>query len=170
MPTSILGFPTVILASIGGIELDVVLQESHRFPSDITQNPVEDGTVFSDHVVLLPFVLEMEGRVSEASLTPFGVLEQNRHIDAFQALVELNTRREPFTVVTGIQVYQNMIFEELNIDRVRRDGRSIRLQASLREIQIVGEAALTNRDRIAADVTHTALSSVSRGVVTKVPV
>ena len=108
-----------MLAQIGEIQIDVVRGEVHDFPSDITQNPVEDGTVFSDHVVLLPVVIELEGRVSEASLTVFGIREQNRHIDAFQGLVELQRRREPFTVVTGIQVYENMMFTSLTIDRNR---------------------------------------------------
>lgn len=168
MPLSLLGFPTIILASIGPVEIDVVLDEAHDYPSRLTQNPVEDGTVFTDHVILDPVSVSMTCRVTDASLTLARIKGPGAADDAFRSLVKLQRDREPFTVVTGLAVYQNMMFEQLTFLRRGDDGRSVRFQAVVREIQVVGVDVGTNRDSIAQDVAHSALASVSRGIVPKV--
>lgn len=170
MALNFLGFPTVIRASIGAVELDASLSESHRYEAQITENPVEDGTIFSDHVVLQPIVLEMEGRISDATQSLLSFRGLGGSADAIKALIALQTSREPFSVITGTNVYQNMMFQELVIPREPLDGRSVRITAVLREILIVGDDAETNRERIAEDVRHTAIGSVNKGLVTKIPV
>ena len=70
-PLDSFGLPTAVLSSIGGVEIDAVLSEDHRYDALITENPVEDGSVITDHVVNLPVVLEMECRLTD---TPFGYL------------------------------------------------------------------------------------------------
>jgi len=170
MARGIFGNILIIRAEIGSIQIDASLSEDHIYRAMITDNPVEDGTVFSDHVVLLPVVLEMECRISDATQSIAQFRGSGGSIAAFQELVALQKRRELFTVTTGINVYQNMMFEELSVPREALDGRSIRFNATLREILVVGEDVSTNRDRIADDVKHTALSSTSKGLVAKIPV
>ena len=70
-PLDSFGLPTAILTDIGGVEVDAVLSEDHRFNTLVTQNPIEDGSNITDHIVSLPFLLEMEGRFTD---TPFGFL------------------------------------------------------------------------------------------------
>ncbi len=65
------GLPTALLTSVGGVEVDATLSEGHNYNALVTENPVEDGSVVTDHIVNLPVVLEMEGRFSD---TPFGFL------------------------------------------------------------------------------------------------
>jgi len=65
------GLPTALLADIGGIEVDATISENHRFNSLVTANPIEDGSIISDHIVNLPVVLDMEGRFTD---TPFGFI------------------------------------------------------------------------------------------------
>lgn len=66
------GIPTVILSSVGGIEIDAVLNETHKFDTLVTENPIEDGSAITDHIVNLPFILEMQGRFTD---TPFNFLQ-----------------------------------------------------------------------------------------------
>lgn len=169
MAVSILGFQQIDRAIIGSVELDVSLSEDHRFPAQLTENPVEDGTVFTDHVVLQPTALQIEGRVSDATQSLTSFRGPGRAADAFKALVTLQKSRETFRVVTALNVYERMMFEELSVPREALDGRSIRFTARLKEILVVGDTAATNRDRIANDVKHTALKVRSNGIVTKVP-
>jgi len=168
MSLNILGFPEITYAKIGTVEIDVALSEDHRYRADITDNPVEDGTIFSDNVVLQPIVIEFEGRISDASQSILILREPGTSIDAFKSLVLLQKKRETFEVKTGIAVYKNMMFEELTPHRAAGDGRSIRFSATLREILVVGDDAETNRDRIADSVKHSALPTNSKGMVTKV--
>lgn len=162
-------FVTKSNTKIGTVPLDVAISQRHLFPTKITDNPVEDGTVYADHVVLLPTVLEIDGRVTDASVSlvdtftgKFGVQ------DAYRELIRMQRAKEPFDVVTGLNVYQNMLLQELDIVRSPLDGRSLRFTATLREILIVGKDVPTNRDLVAQDVRHTALPIANNGLVSKV--
>lgn len=170
MALDILGFPVIEYAKIGTVEFDVSLSEDHIFRADITENPVEDGSIFSDNVVLKPFILEFEGRISDASQHVFEFRGPGASADGYKALVALKNKRETFDVKTGLAIYKNMMFKELSVPRVASDGRSIRFNATLQEILIVGDEAATNRDRIADDVKNTAQDSGSNGLINKVPV
>ena len=167
MALSILGFATITNAQIGTVVLDVALSEEHKFPAQLTENPVEDGTVFTDHVVLQPTRIQIEGRISDATQSLSGFRGPGAAADAFKALVTLQRSRETFRVITGTATYDNMMFEELSVPRGPLDGRSIRFNAVLKEILVVGDNTQTNRDRIADNVKHTALAVRSNGLVTK---
>ena len=100
----------LILTRIGAVPLDVSISQVHRFPSFITKNPVEDGTTYTDHVVLLPVTLEIDGRVSDAPISISEALTGKFNTqDAYRELVRMQRAREPFTVVTGLNVYENMM-------------------------------------------------------------
>lgn len=168
MPINLSGFATIIVAKIGAIEIDAVLNENHQFDADITENPVEDGTIFSDNVVLQPIRLEMTCRITDASPSLLLLRSAGTADDAYKSLVTLQRSRETFDVVTGINVYKNMMLQSLSIPREASDGKSLRFNAVLKEILIVGDEAETNRDRIANNVQHTALPVSAKGVVAKV--
>lgn len=70
-PFDSFGIPTVFLTSIGGVEVDAVISENTKYNSLVTANPIEDGSMVTDHIVNLPIILEMEGRFTD---TPFGFL------------------------------------------------------------------------------------------------
>lgn len=164
------GLRPVIVTSVGAVQIDVAINQVHTFPSRITENPVEDGTLFSDHVILLPAVVEIEGRISDSSVSLISTIRgKDKAEDGYRELVRLQRDREPFSVVTGLEIYDNMLLEELSVPRNGRDGKSIRFVALLREVQIVGRDVPTNRDLVAEDVRHTALPSVDMGVVVRLP-
>lgn len=167
MIPSLLGAVVIVGTRIGHITVDCTPEQTHRFPSRITENPVEDGSVYTDHVVLLPAVVEIIGRISNASIFP--TLSQYTYHDAFQELVRLQSERTPFVVVTGLNVYQNMLIEDITIPRNANDGQSMRFTAVLREVQIVGRDVLTNRELVSEDVRPTALSYVNNGLVQTFP-
>jgi len=168
MPINLAGFATIIVSKIDTIEIDAVLNEIHQYDADITENPVEDGTVYSDNVVLQPIRLEMTCRITDASASLLNLRFSGAADDAFKSLVRLQRSRETFDVVTGINVYKNMMLQSVSIPRESSDGRSIRFTAILKEILIVGDEAETNRDRIATNVQHSALPISAKGVVSKV--
>lgn len=165
---SFFGDPYVVLTKFGEITIDVTLNEDHEYDTFVTDNPIEDGTIFSDHVILLPTVLNITGRVTDAAITILGIPKLSKSIDAFRELVALQTNKTPFSVSTALHFYENMYMKNIQFLRTSNDGQSIRFSAVLREIQIVGSNTDTNRERIARDVQHTALSSLDRGFVNKV--
>lgn len=160
------GLFAVFVTKIGTVSIDVSPNQSHRFPTRITENPVEDGSVMSDHVVLLPLTVEIEGRITDASTTlSEGFRAEGTAKDGWRELVRLQKQREPFQVVTGLETYENMLLEEVIAMRTPEDGQSVKFAAILREVQIVGRNTPTNRDLVAAEVRHTALGVTDLGFV-----
>jgi len=162
------GDPFVIRTKLLDIEMDASLNEDHRFDTIVTRNPVEDGSLYSDHVVLLPITLELSCRVSDSSLsyfTPAIAGSEGRSNQAYYELVKLQLDREPFNVETGLQIYSNMLIESLSVPRSSKDGFSLRFNMVLVELPIIGEEDFPNRDLIALEVQHTAPGSVNLGYV-----
>lgn len=62
--------------SIGGVQLDAVLNEDHNNMVTITKNPVEAGTDITDHAIIQPKKLSVRGAVSDSplGLAAFGQL------------------------------------------------------------------------------------------------
>jgi hypothetical protein len=165
---SAFGFPIFFLAKIGPIEIDASLSENHDFDSAITESPIEDGTPVSDNQVLLPVVLDMECRVSDATTTLRRFNFPGRSTEVYKELVNLQARKEKMAIATGLNVYQNMLIKRISVPRTGRDGNSIRFTINAKEILVVGDDAATNRDLIAEDIRHSALSIFNNGEVAKV--
>lgn len=158
----------VVLSSVGDIELDVVLNEEHDFNTRVTRNPVEDGSEFSDNIVILPIILNMTARVSDASMIPLVPSFGSKSIDAYNALAELQSSKELIEVGTGIRTYVNMFIERITVPRQSTDGNSLRFEMTLAELLIAGDNAENNRDLIHEDVQYSALPSANAGTVQKV--
>ena len=79
-----------------------------------------------------------------AGLGSLGGLIANRNSEdpqfpqkAFEYLIELRDNRVPFTVVTRLKRYGNMILTSLSVPQVAADGNSLRFSATLEQIEIV---------------------------------
>ena len=134
-----------------GIVVDATISEEHTSSCDLTENPVEDGAKVTDHVQLKPSELTIEGVISDSPLgyaiigniqnlvrsaeNLFG--KSSRSTDAFNELLKLQKSRQPFTVVTGLKRYTNMIMTELKVPRTATTGGSIHFTATMKEIRIV---------------------------------
>jgi hypothetical protein len=91
-----------------------------------------DG-VISDTPISYAVFDNVTGLVSTAT-SFFG--NSSRSKDAYDALMKLRDKREPFDVVTGLRVYKNMVFENLNVDRTAQTGNAIHFSAVLKEIVV----------------------------------
>ena len=137
-------------ASIGSITIDASISEDHVSTAELTENPVEDGGDITDHVRIKPLELTIEGVISDTPVT-FSVINNisgiintvtsifgntSRSVDAYNELIKLQQSRDPFKVVTGLKVYENMILTELSIPRTAQTGNAIHFSATMRQIQI----------------------------------
>lgn len=145
-------------ATSKGIVVDASVSEDHVSSCEPTDNPVEGGAKITDHVQLNPKQLTVEGVISDSPLgfavigniqniaravaTVFG--NSVRSIDAYNELVELQESRIPFTVVTGLKRYENMILMNLTVPRTVQTGRAIHFKAVMREIVIVNSEVTPN--------------------------
>ena len=61
----------------------------------------------------------------------------SRSLDAYNELIKLQQSRKPFTVLTGLKRYKNMIITELSVPRTAQTGKSLQFKATMKEIRIV---------------------------------
>lgn len=138
--------------SLGGIELDGVITESHSNVVAITKQPIELGADITDHSTIEPKVLNIEGVVTD---TPLGVQAFNQIIDtvtglfgsatvdnqtrsvaAYNALLQLQEQREPISVQTRLRLYENMIITSIDTVQDKDTSKIALMKIRLEEIII----------------------------------
>ena len=138
--------------SIGGIELDAVLSETHNNQVRLTKNPVELGADITDHAVIEPKKINIQAQVSD---TPLGTAAFGQIVDlvtglfgtstaqnitrsntAYNAMVQLMEEREPIEVQTKLKLYQDMVITSLSVTQDKNTSRIVLMNISLEEILI----------------------------------
>lgn len=142
---------------IGNFVAQVTVEETHMDELEITDHPVEQGARISDHAYLRPAEITIRAGWSNSPSVPgffpglgasvtgtiAGVadiisgngLKQVREI--YQKLLELQTSRIPFSVVTGKRTYNDMLFRSLRVETNKETENSLVMTAVLRQVIIV---------------------------------
>ena len=122
---------------VAAIELDALLNETTVMSSQITEYPVEDGTIISDHITLDSERLTIEGVISGAG-SLFGIKAGKAElINAKETLRELHRTRELITIVTGVDLYEDFAIESCSIARNNEFGEQYKVGLELRKIKKV---------------------------------
>ncbi|WP_019997244.1 phage baseplate protein [Aureimonas ureilytica] len=116
-----------ISRAIGPVPLAVVLVEQHESELEITENAVEFGAKVTDHAYSQPKRLTLEVADSSATAT-------------WQALKRLQESRVPFNLVTGLDLYRDMLIRRLSADRDLKTSQILRAKVELQEVIIVDTA------------------------------
>lgn len=143
------------------IPLDASISESHSFNSRVSQFPIEDGSSISDNIVNDPTGLDLNGFVTN---TPVVIFTQNisniidnttggdRVKTAFEALLFLRESKEVFTIVTGLKVYENMVFTSLTFPRDKTTGTTnLRFNAKVINIKFVSSRTIVSPQTVASE-------------------
>lgn len=85
----------------------------------------------------------------------------SRTKNAFDYLRDLQSKRVPFTIITGLHVYKSMVITSLTVNRDSKTGNSFNFSATMKQIRIVKsrEVKIPNTLR----VTHGAGASQDLG-------
>ena len=112
---------------IGPVPVDVVI--SHQDNSDlaITKVPIETGAEATDHAFRLPALVTMEIAAQNASAT-------------WKALKAFQESRAPFTLVTGLDIYPNMLIQHMDAKLDKDNANVLIAKVDTREIIIVSSA------------------------------
>lgn len=131
--SSLVGQRTVI----GVLELDALLDENTSLRSQITEYPIEDGSVISDHISQESETLSLEGVITGTG-TLFNIAAgKSKLIAAKETLRTLHKNRELITIITGVDVYEDFAIESCNINRNSDDGEQFSVSMELRKIKKV---------------------------------
>lgn len=157
------------------LKIDAFENIQHQHEAEITENPIETGSLVSDHMDVKPKVLTFTGLISEAPIsiqqatvgnvagsvgglaggllgpatqlaTTAGVAALggslmnkpgNRVLDGFRAIEELQAKKIPVTIITGLRAYENMVLTSFTPTESAPTGRSLSFTATFREIRMV---------------------------------
>lgn len=125
------------LSGVVEFEADLTVEEGHERSSDITEHPVEIGARITDHVILNPERLRLEGFVTDAGSAVFAS-DPGRTKQAFDTLEAAWESREPLQVVTGYKTYSDMVIVRMDLPRSRPS--SMRFSMELVNIRRVESA------------------------------
>jgi hypothetical protein len=127
-------------ASIDSIELDASVEELHQSRARVTKHPVEEGADVGDHVVPEPDGLRITGLVSNHPIDVFDFetgTQDGRAETAYGQLLYLMNEKQPITVVTTLNTYDDMIIESVEVPRNARLGNTVRFSATLTALRRV---------------------------------
>ncbi|GHV81360.1 hypothetical protein AGMMS49944_31510 [Spirochaetia bacterium] len=133
--------------SIGEWVIDCVLNEHYSFGNSVTEIPIEDGSVVSDHVRENSDEIQIKAFIgntefieikSQADLPDAAPGDPKGRIRAaYQELLRLKRERQPVDVVLGLDTFHDMIITTFDIDRDVATGANLPFDMSFKNIKIV---------------------------------
>jgi hypothetical protein len=158
--------PVTIIRSIGGFTFDAVFKEDHTHEAEITDEPLETGVSCSDHAYMKPYRITISGGVGDVSIHP----DQNdpfagssRAQNAFNLLTQLQESFQPFSVQTGLILYENMLIKMIKASQDKDTAGSLVFEAELKFANIISTETITYPPRAAGSTTHQASSQTNKG-------
>lgn len=135
-------------AGIEGIEMNLFIEESHSLEFQLSDHPLQDGCVVTDHVFQKLRQCKIKGmftnnpinkpKDSEGKVIVNGIeATQNTSRIKYNRLEELASKRLPVKLVTSLKTYPRMIITNIKADRGPKDGESITFSMTLREFMDV---------------------------------
>lgn len=143
---------------------DCVIEETGRDDLQITEHPVEQGSVISDHAykrpneVTLRWAWTNSGKLASTIKTALGTLGspagfqlptfsqafgEGNVSEVYQSLVGLQNTRTPFTLMTGKRQYIDMLLASLSVTTNNTSEYSLMVVAVCRQVIIVSTEVQT---------------------------
>lgn len=155
---------------IGDLIIDASLKEDINVSSNITEHAVETGQSISDHISQKPLKLKIDGYISNAPNVIFGILNlplQKNSISslvnnfknlspfsdgetpsqtAYNALMQLWKDRALITIVTQLQVFNNMVIENATFTKDETSVHRLVFSIEFKQVTFVSsEKSLVSR-------------------------
>ena len=140
-------------SSIGGLEVDAILEEIHTDTLRITEHPVEKGAAITDHSYKEPVELVMRCGWSQSSVAAIvgavrnavtprntydtGVTSSNYIGGVYADLLSMQSQRLLLDVVSSRRLYQNMIITSLSCTTDEHTSNILDITCNLRGVRIV---------------------------------
>lgn len=130
---------------IAGIPVSVRTQEVYQWKAEMTRYAIESGAIYSDHVILEPFKIDLYFEVS--NILPGAAAY------AVSLFEEMYKARQPVDLLTEFKKIGNMILTSLRVENQAPFWKRAIFQATFEQCNKVTLATET------ADVTPTAVTS-----------
>ena len=142
---------------VGSVELDLILDEDHSKSAQVTENPLQDGRAISDGIFLElqegsltglvtnHSVKRAEERAKQLELQDSETLMdeaknyqlENRAKQAWVDLKAVMDAKQPVTIVTSLEVYDDVAITNIWTERNGDSGDALEIKVSFRQILTV---------------------------------
>ena len=123
--------------NIAGFFFDAVLNVSTEHGATVTSHPVQTGANISDHMYLEPVQITMEIGMSDAMASIVRgqwTGAYTKSISAYRKLCELQAARIPFTVLTRLNQYPNMVIRSISVNDNANTLYGLRATVNLQQL------------------------------------
>lgn len=130
-----------VIRRVGALIFDATFSEQHEWSLEITDSPIETGATISDHAYMLPDRVTISAGVSDTPLhIPFSDIfndgSSKRSVKALDVLRDLMKSAEPFSVQTGLRLYDNMVCKRISFGQDADTANALIFVAELRAVEI----------------------------------
>ena len=154
--------------SVGAVKIDLILDEHHEQNAQVTESPMQDGRAISDGIyqelrdgTLTALVTNHSIRLAEeaakelAEQGAYSLLDlsrkktlKNRAAQTWNDLLEVQRRGDLVTIVTALEVYDNVAITHLATNRDGTSGDALEIEVGFRQV----EKVQLQEDRVSARV------------------
>lgn len=137
------------MIGVAGIPVSTRKQEVYTYDSQITNFPVENGTIISDHVILQPIKVDLQ-----CDITNWNGVDDA--VNAINILEDMRAKRNRLELVTEHNILENMVLANFTIVNELPNWGGIRLDMKFQQVQYI---LLQNTTIPPANVTSTSNTS-----------
>ena len=168
---------------------DLFVDESHGLEFQLSEHPVQDGSVITDHVTQKLRSCTISGMFTNHSVRrnrnntdvikidgyESNEVRTNEALENYEALETLAKKRQPVRLVTSLVTYPEMIIKSIKVQRGPDDGESIKFKMVLTEFKRVNILEISadyiyKPESMEKDIDRMIASPANNGVVSAVQV
>lgn len=164
MPSGNIGLFNSNNGTLIDVPIDLRLTETHELTAEVTQIPIQDGSVVTDHIILHPEQVTIQVEIANSSRQLFSNTASNRAADAWGQFRSRLRVRELYDIVTTHATYRG--FALTHVDGENGAPYNGRLVASLTFTE-VNRTQLSlvevSQEDLSSDIGPSASSTVNGG-------
>jgi hypothetical protein len=126
---------------IGPIEVQLIISEETTDTLTITKQPVQTGASITDHAYQEPTILSMVIQQQNTDLIGglLSTFSGGGGLSAiYQTFLDLQSSRQPFSVVTPKRIYKNMLVSVIGVTTDKTTENVLSLRLSMQQVLLVG--------------------------------
>jgi hypothetical protein len=131
-----------VIRSLNGITPDVTIEEQHQDLLQITDHPVEQGAMISDHAVKLPAEVVVTYGWADSSSQNTAAAASFLN-DLYEKILQVQSSVSLFMVYTSRRIYKNMLLASVTMTTDKETDRAMVVRLLCREVNIVRTTTIT---------------------------
>lgn len=139
-----------------GVDIDLRLSEIHNATALVTDQPIENGSLISDHIIDEPDTIEITAQISN--------VDSEKAKTSWAEFKNQIRKRELLDVITEHEIYTDMALESLSGEHTAPFLGTISVKLAFRKVQFaqIVTVQLTEAD-VANDINKAATTEVAAG-------